>query len=229
MREHQSNSPVSSRNRQASTKTLKHISRIHPIQQIPFFYRQAYPCHMRARSIWLCSTAMDSKTEPLLLALITGQACSPHKRLVLFFLLLSNQHRLKMRLRSMTPPRATRPISGLIQNAATTSMPIMPTATFLSNGRVMVVLLTFLTIGRLLFCQSRCSSFLRGVSPAHERVCPGGGTTPSWFTRPSMSTTPQSSANLPSTRRLMRMPVTITCLPVGGMFQSGPFWVPRHV
>src|SRR5690242_11630148 len=71
-----------------------------------------------------------------------------HKQLVLFFLLLSNHERLKMRLRSITPPRATRPISGLIQNAATTSMPVVPTATFLSNGRVMVVLLTFLHEGQ---------------------------------------------------------------------------------
>jgi hypothetical protein len=159
MGEHQSNSPVSSRNRQASARTLKHISRIHPIQHLPFIYRQAYPCQMRARSIWLCSTAMDSKTEPLLLALITWQACSPHKRLVLFFLLLSNHERLKMRLRSMTPPRATRPISGLIQNATTTSMPIMPTATFLSNGRVMVVLLTFPHARAHLITPSRSAMF----------------------------------------------------------------------
>ncbi len=76
MGEHQSNSPVSSRNRQASAKTLKHLSRIHPIQHLPFIYRQAYPCQMRVRSIWLYSTAMVSKTEPLLLALITGQACA---------------------------------------------------------------------------------------------------------------------------------------------------------
>ena len=76
MGEHQSNSPVSSRNRQDSTKTLKHTNRINAIQHLPFIYRQAYPCHMRARSIWLCSTAMDSQTEPLLLVVITGQACA---------------------------------------------------------------------------------------------------------------------------------------------------------
>jgi hypothetical protein len=64
-----------------------------------------------------------------------------------------------MRLRSRTPPRARRPSSGLIQNATPTIMPIVPTATFLSNGRVMVVLLTFSHARAHLITLSRSALF----------------------------------------------------------------------
>jgi hypothetical protein len=71
-------SPAPSRNRQASTRTIKQISSIHPITPVPLIYRQTYSCQTRAMSIWLCSTAPNSKIEPLLLALTTtpGQACA---------------------------------------------------------------------------------------------------------------------------------------------------------
>lgn len=64
------------------TRTIKHISHIHPRQHVPLMYRHTYfSCHTISMSIWLCSTAtaMDRKIEPFLLSLTTGQACSASK------------------------------------------------------------------------------------------------------------------------------------------------------
>lgn len=75
-----------------------------------------------------------------------------------------------MRLRSRTPPRARRPSSGLIQNATPTIMPIVPTATFLSNGRAMLALLTFPHARGHLIKLSRSANFTTSILDRIEQT-----------------------------------------------------------
>lgn len=50
----------------------------------------------------------------------------------------------------------------------------------------------------------------------------GGGTTPSWTMRPSVSMMMRVSLMRPSTRRSMTMPQTLTCRPVAGTPRNAP-------
>jgi len=75
-----------------------------------------------------------------------------------------------MRLRSRTPPRARRPSSGLIQNATPTIMPIVPTTTFLSNGRAMLALLTFPHARGHLIKLSRSANFTTSILDRIEQT-----------------------------------------------------------
>src|ERR1700730_3887006 len=54
----------------------------------------------------------------------------------------------------------------------------------------------------------------------------GVGTTPSCWSNPRASLISQTSTNLPPWYLAMVIPVTVTCLPVGGTPISGPLWVP---
>jgi hypothetical protein len=55
------------------------------------------------------------------------------------------------------------------------------------------------------------------------------GTTPSCCIRPRLSALTQLSTNFPSAILWMTIPVTVICLPVGGMPIRSPLCVPRYV
>src|SRR5262245_8751847 len=83
-------------------------------------------------------------------------------------------------------------------------------------------LLRVIQKGRISSDAAPASLRLRPGSPAYDPACPGAGATPSCCSKPNISNCAQCSASLPPATRNTSIPVTLTCLPVGGIPISSP-------
>src|SRR5262245_46113971 len=77
--------------------------------------------------------------------------------------------------------------------------------------------------------QRRGLALLQRLQGGHLGPPPGRFTTPSCWSRPITSNSPQSETTWPSITRVTAMPDRLTSLPVAGTPSQKPWWVPRPV